>query len=107
MPTMSPEEAQGHSSRVRADQTRVVRELAQAVRQMSHDVLNGVGVPLGVLELLREHPGLGQVERDQIDVAVTRLTTLVAEIRTRHAQVRRLDLAEENPQQLDHPGPSG
>jgi hypothetical protein len=104
---MSSEDAQEHGSRVLADRACIVRELAQAVRQMSHDVLNGVGVPLGVLELLREHPGLGQVERDQIDLAIARLTTLVAEIRTRHAQVRRLDLAEESPHQLDRPGPSG
>ena len=88
------------------DRERVIRELAQAVRQMSHGVANALGVPLGVLELLREHPGLGQVERDQIDLALARLITLASEIRTRHAEVHRL-VADKSSQRPDRPGPSG
>jgi hypothetical protein len=93
----SPALAEQHRMQAVDDRARVIQELVQVVRQMSHEVANAVGVPLGVLELLREHPGLGQVERDQIDLAIARLTTLAAEIRTRHAEVRRLDLADESP----------
>ena len=88
------------------DRERVIRELAETIRQLRHSVGNALGVPLGVLELLREHPGLGQAERDQIDLALARLTTLMAEIRTRHAQVRRL-VADEDSQRPGRPGPSG
>ena len=88
------------------DRERVIRELARIVGQMRHDVANTLGVPLGVLELLREHPGLGQAERDQIDLALARLTTLVAEMRTRHTEVRRLVAAEEGPDRPERSGPS-
>ena len=90
MQHMSPEETERRRRQALDDRGRVVRKLAQAFSRMSHDVANGLGVPLGVLELLRGHPGLGQAERDQIDLALARLTTLTAEMRTRHAEVRRL-----------------
>ena len=88
------------------DRERVIRELVETIRQMRHSVANALGVPLGVLELLREHPGLGQAERDQIDLALARLTTLTAEIRARHAEVRRL-VTDEGSQRPNQPGPSG
>jgi hypothetical protein len=79
------------------ERERIIRQLVQTIRQMRHSVANALGVPLGVLELLREHPGLGQVEREQIDLALARLATLTAEMRTLYTEVRRLDLAEESP----------
>jgi len=54
-------------------------------------------VPLSVLEFLREHPDLTEVGRDRMDRALARLTTLAAEIRTRHARVRRLVTPEDGP----------
>jgi hypothetical protein len=68
----------------------VARELAQAVRQMSHEVGNDLGVSLGVLELLREHPGLDEAERAAVDLAIDRLGTVAARIRTLQVQLRRL-----------------
>jgi len=79
------------------DRDRVIRELTQTIYEMVHDVANALGVPLSVLEFLREHPDLSEFERDQIDRALARLTTLAAEIRTRHDQVRRLIAAEDRP----------
>ncbi len=83
---------QGHD-----DRDRVIRELTRTIREMEHDVANALGVPLNVLELLREHPHLSEFERDRIDRALARLTALAAEMRARQAQVRRLVAAEDRP----------
>jgi hypothetical protein len=73
------------------------REVAQAVREMSHRAANTLGVPLGVLELLRERPGLTETEYQQIDLAIDRLTGLAVDLRAMHAHARQLDVAQGAP----------
>jgi signal transduction histidine kinase len=67
-------------------------ELAQAVSQMSHEVINDLGAPLAALELLREHPGLAEDECAQIDLAIDRLVAAADRIRTLQTQIRQLGL---------------
>jgi len=53
-------------------------------------VLNGLAVPLGVLDLLRDHPGLDDIKRDQIALAIARLDALAAELRAAHVGTPQL-----------------
>jgi hypothetical protein len=68
----------------------VQRGPTRAARRVDLAVLNGLAVPLGVLDLLRAHPGLDAVERDQVGLAIARLDALAAEIRAAHAGTPQL-----------------
>jgi hypothetical protein len=82
MPKMVPDDA--HEG--------IAWELAQAVSQMSHEVINDLGAPLAALELLREHPGLDEDECAQIDLGIDRLVAAAARIHTLRVQIRQLGL---------------
>jgi len=85
----------------------VIQEVVQAVRQLHHDILNSLGAPAGVLELLRDHPDLDEDEHHLIELAIAQLTTLEAKISAMQAQVLRLDQDREGPPDPDHPRRSG
>ena len=72
-----------------------------------HDILNSLGAPAGVLELLRDHPDLDEDEHHLIELAIAQLATLEAKIGALQAQVLRLDPAREPPRGPDHPGSAG
>ena len=84
----------------------VAREVARAVRELCHDMTSSLSAPVGVLELLRDHPGLGDDERRLIDMASAQLAVLEAQIGALRAQVLRLDPAREPPHGPDHPRPT-
>ena len=78
----------------------VTRELPLAVHQTSREVVSILRVPLGVLEALREHPGLAEAERARVDRAITGLAVAAAKLYGLQARARRLGLADAPP-----PGP--
>lgn len=85
----------------------VAGEVARAVRELCHDMASSLGAPVGVLQLLRDHPGLDEEERHLIDMASAQLAVLEAQIGDLRAQVLRLDPAREPPRGPDHPGSAG
>jgi len=85
----------------------VAGEVAQTVRELCHDMTSSLSAPVGVLELLRDHPGLDEEERHLIDMASAQLAVLETQIGALRAQVLRLDPAREPPRGPDHPGSAG
>jgi len=75
----------------------VIREVVQAVRQLHHDILNSLGAPAGVLELLRDHPDLDEDEHHLVELAIAQMITLEAKISALRDQVLRLDQGRESP----------
>ena len=86
MQRMSSVAASDESGRT-SQRNDVARQVAEAVRQVDHDVISGLAVPLGVLDVLRDHPGLDDDDRHLVDSAIARLTDLQAEIRALHDQI--------------------
>jgi len=81
----------------------VIREVVRASRRLHHDILNSLGAPAGVLELLRDHPDLDEDEHHLIELAIAQLATLEAKIGALQAQVLRLDPDREAPPGPDQP----